>query len=145
MPFRAHGPEPCASAYSATRAYSLNLSEILDYPHLARSPYGERSGAGVRKHQVARTSHGETKRRCAYHYLVPAYEFRCRQCGSTFVESRPMSESSDPALCPQGHSDTTRLMSVAAVATSKDSSPARPAGGGMTSGGGCCGGGCGCG
>ncbi|WP_327090483.1 zinc ribbon domain-containing protein [Nonomuraea sp. NBC_01738] len=67
---------------------------------------------------------------------MPRYEFRCRACGSTFEVSRPMSASSDPAACPQGHDDTVKLLSTVATTTSR---PAPSGGGG---GGGCCGGGC---
>jgi putative FmdB family regulatory protein len=65
---------------------------------------------------------------------VPMYEFRCRACGSTFVETRPMSGSSDPATCPAGHDDTVRLLSLAGV-TGLAKAPASNAGA-------CCGGGC---
>ncbi len=42
---------------------------------------------------------------------MPTYEFRCRACGDTFTENRPMAQSSDPATCPAGHPDTVRLLS----------------------------------
>jgi putative FmdB family regulatory protein len=71
---------------------------------------------------------------------VPAYEFRCRSCGSTFTEQRPMQRSGDPATCPQGHDDTVRLLSMAGVLRGAGERPAA-----APSGGGCCGGGCGCG
>jgi hypothetical protein len=45
-----------------------------------------------------------------------------------------MSESSAPAVCPEGHRDTVKLLSTVAVS----GTAAAPAGGG----GGCCGGGC---
>jgi putative FmdB family regulatory protein len=73
------------------------------------------------------------------------YEFRCRECGSTFEVDRPMQRSSEPADCPDGHSDTVKLLSAVSIggrartATRPVTSPA-PMGGG-----GCCGGGCGCG
>ncbi|HET9895764.1 MAG TPA: zinc ribbon domain-containing protein [Streptosporangiaceae bacterium] len=72
---------------------------------------------------------------------MPRYEYRCRACGDTFELNRPMSESSAPCRCPQGHDDSVRLLSTVAVggrATGRGSAP----GGG---GGGCCGGACGCG
>jgi putative FmdB family regulatory protein len=72
---------------------------------------------------------------------MPRYEYRCRACGDTFELNRPMSGSSDPASCPQGHDDTVKLLSTVAVG-GRSSAPA-PAGPG--SGGGCCGGACGCG
>ncbi|MER5746847.1 zinc ribbon domain-containing protein [Streptomyces sp. NPDC059913] len=72
---------------------------------------------------------------------MPRYEFRCRSCGDTFELSRPMAQSSDPASCPAGHTDTVKLLSTVAVGGSSSgrSAPAAPSGGG---GGGCCGGGC---
>ncbi|MGW0736951.1 FmdB family zinc ribbon protein [Streptomyces sp. NPDC002851] len=72
---------------------------------------------------------------------MPRYEFRCRSCGETFEVSRPMSESGAPAVCPDGHEDTVKLLSTVAVGGSASASggPAPAAGAG---GGGCCGGGC---
>jgi hypothetical protein len=49
-----------------------------------------------------------------------------------------MSEASDPALCPQGHDDTVKLLSTVAVG-------GRATGSQAPRGGGCCGGACGCG
>lgn len=67
---------------------------------------------------------------------MPRYEYRCRACGDTFEQSRPMSEASAPAACPQGHDDTVKLLStVAMTGRSGDAAPS----------GGCCGGACGCG
>ncbi|HXA58543.1 MAG TPA: zinc ribbon domain-containing protein [Streptosporangiaceae bacterium] len=70
---------------------------------------------------------------------MPRYEYRCRSCGDTFVLSRPMSESADPAACPAGHDDTVKLLTTAGM-TGGAAAP-RPSGGGG-GGGGCCGGGC---
>ncbi|PBC82195.1 putative regulatory protein, FmdB family [Streptomyces sp. 2224.1] len=67
---------------------------------------------------------------------MPRYEYRCRPCGSTFELNRPMAESSAPAVCPEGHADTVKLLSTVAVGGS--ATAAAPRGGG----GGCCGGGC---
>jgi putative FmdB family regulatory protein len=72
--------------------------------------------------------------------IVPRYDYRCRACGDTFELSRPMSESSAPASCPQGHDDTVKLLSTVAVGGRASSAPAGGGGGG-----GCCGGACGCG
>jgi len=70
---------------------------------------------------------------------MPRYEFRCRQCGDTFEVNRPMSASGAPATCPQGHTDTVKLLSTIAVGgRAAASTSAAPAGGG------CCGGACGC-
>jgi putative FmdB family regulatory protein len=75
---------------------------------------------------------------------VPRYEYRCRACGDTFELTRPMSESSQPGTCPQGHDDTVKLLST--VAVGGVASGRGPASGGLPSGGGgCCGGACGCG
>ncbi|MEJ2869502.1 zinc ribbon domain-containing protein [Actinomycetospora sp. OC33-EN08] len=77
---------------------------------------------------------------------MAVYEFRCRECGSTFEVNRPMQQADDPADCPGGHTDTVKLLSTVALggkATTAQPS-ARPAmapsGGGGCCGGGCCGG-----
>ncbi|MHB1431946.1 MAG: FmdB family zinc ribbon protein [Streptosporangiaceae bacterium] len=75
---------------------------------------------------------------------MPRYEYRCRACGDTFERSRPMSESSAPCTCPQGHDDTVRLMSSVAVGGRSGQQESSGTGGGG-GGGGCCGGSCGCG
>ena len=72
---------------------------------------------------------------------MPRYEYRCRACGSTFEVTRPMSDSSAPCACPDGHDDTVKLLSTGAVGGRSASASAAPA----PSGGGCCGGACGCG
>jgi putative FmdB family regulatory protein len=72
---------------------------------------------------------------------MPRYDYRCRSCGATFELRRPMSQANAPAMCPAGHDDAVKLMSMVAVtgtAAAGASAPA-PSGGG---GGGCCGGGC---
>ncbi|MEU7180978.1 FmdB family zinc ribbon protein [Streptomyces celluloflavus] len=69
---------------------------------------------------------------------MPRYEYRCRPCGSTFELNRPMAESSAPAVCPDGHEDTVKLLSTVAVGGSA-SAPAPSGGGGSCCGGGCCG------
>ena len=72
---------------------------------------------------------------------MATYEFRCRTCDDTFEVRRPMAEASDPAACPEGHTDTVKLLSMFARAGSSVGLPqAVPA----SSGGGCCGGSCGC-
>ncbi|GAA1397461.1 zinc ribbon domain-containing protein [Kitasatospora putterlickiae] len=68
---------------------------------------------------------------------MPRYDFRCRACGATFELRRPMAQANDPAVCPQGHPDTVKLLSTVAV-TGGAVQQAPSAGGG----GGCCGGGC---
>jgi putative FmdB family regulatory protein len=68
---------------------------------------------------------------------MPRYEYRCRACARTFELDRPMSASADPAVCPEGHSDTVKLLSTVALGGVGGPAPA--------AGGGCCGGACGCG
>jgi putative FmdB family regulatory protein len=75
---------------------------------------------------------------------MATYEFRCRACGTTFEERRSMADADAPATCPEGHTDTTRLLSVFASTGGASAAPAPVRGGGM-GGGGCCGGACGCG
>ncbi|MEU6235285.1 zinc ribbon domain-containing protein [Kitasatospora sp. NPDC047058] len=72
---------------------------------------------------------------------MPRYDFRCRSCGATFELRRTMAQANDPAVCPQGHEDTVKLLSTVAVTGAASGSAPRqaPSGGG---GGGCCGGGC---
>ncbi|MEV2276767.1 zinc ribbon domain-containing protein [Nocardiopsis sp. NPDC049922] len=67
---------------------------------------------------------------------MPRYEFRCRECGTTFEVSRPMARAGDAADCPHGHDDTVRLLSTVAVG-GRAAAPA-PSGGGGCCGGGCC-------
>lgn len=70
---------------------------------------------------------------------MPVYEYMCRTCDSRFEARRPMSEAGAPIACPDGHDDTTRLLSVFA-SVGKSAGPAAatpPAGGG-------CGPGCAC-
>jgi putative FmdB family regulatory protein len=75
---------------------------------------------------------------------VPLYEYRCRVCDETFEARRPMSQSSDPAECPNGHVDSRRVLSVfqsvgvGASGGSPSPGPSVPMGGGG------CGASCGC-
>jgi putative FmdB family regulatory protein len=69
---------------------------------------------------------------------VPTYEYRCKDCATTFEVRRSMSESSAPAPCPEGHDNTVKLLSMVSLASGGD-------GAGAPAGGGCCGGACGCG
>lgn len=77
---------------------------------------------------------------------VPVYEFRCPICDVTFSERRPMSESSAPASCPDGHPGARRLLSVFASvgASGASGAPGPAAAPAPSGGGGCCGGMCGC-
>ncbi|MCU7824964.1 MULTISPECIES: zinc ribbon domain-containing protein [Streptomycetaceae] len=72
---------------------------------------------------------------------MPRYDFRCRSCGATFELRRTMAQANDPAVCPEGHADTVKLLSTVAVTgTAGGGAAAAPAPSG--GGGGCCGGGC---
>lgn len=65
---------------------------------------------------------------------MPRYEFRCRECTTTFEVDRPMSAAGEPAPCPEGHRDTVKLLSMAGLSRGGAGAPAQN--------GGCCGGGC---
>ncbi|GAA4532858.1 FmdB family zinc ribbon protein [Amycolatopsis samaneae] len=69
---------------------------------------------------------------------MPTYAYRCRECTGTFELLRPMSESSAPAVCPDGHTDTVKLLTTVAL-TGAAGGPAAPAPSGGCCGGGCCG------
>ncbi len=85
------------------------------------------------------TTTARTDRRRRYAPAVPRYDFRCRECSTTFEVDRPMAAAGDPARCPYGHADTVKLLNTVALggrAGGGTPMPAAPAGGG------CCGGGC---
>ena len=71
---------------------------------------------------------------------MPRYDFRCRQCSTTFEVDRPMAAAGDPAPCPGGHTDTVKLLST--VALGGRAGAGRPPVAAAPGGGGCCGGGC---
>ncbi len=74
---------------------------------------------------------------------MPVYEYLCRTCETRFETKRPMSESAVPVACPEGHGDTTRLLSVfASVGRSSGGTDPGPGPGAGFSGG--CGAGCAC-
>ncbi|MFG3228089.1 zinc ribbon domain-containing protein [Kitasatospora sp. NPDC048194] len=76
---------------------------------------------------------------------MPRYDFRCRSCGATFELRRPMAQANDPAVCPEGHEDTVKLLTTVAVTGAAGAAGASGAAGRAPqqgSGGGCCGGGC---
>lgn len=72
----------------------------------ARSQVVSRQAVRSRVQRTAGTSYPGT---------MPCYEYRCRQCGTTFELHRPMSEASAAASCPNGHGDTVKLLSTVAV------------------------------
>ncbi|GGV05455.1 hypothetical protein GCM10010495_16550 [Kitasatospora herbaricolor] len=73
---------------------------------------------------------------------MPRYDFRCRSCGATFELRRAMAQANDPAVCPQGHPDTVKLLSTVAVTGVGGGASASPQQAPSGGGGGCCGGGC---
>ncbi|MQA59974.1 MAG: zinc ribbon domain-containing protein [Actinophytocola sp.] len=73
---------------------------------------------------------------------MPTYAYRCRECTESFELNRPMSESSAPATCPDGHQDTVKLLTTVALTGKAGASPALPAAQPAAPAGGCCGGGC---
>ncbi|MCB1003199.1 MAG: zinc ribbon domain-containing protein [Acidimicrobiales bacterium] len=72
---------------------------------------------------------------------MPTYEYRCRACGDTFELRRAMAAADEPAPCPAGHDDTTRLLSVFASVGSATAAGPSPSAGPPA---GPCGGGCAC-
>ncbi|MFM8529543.1 MAG: FmdB family zinc ribbon protein [Ilumatobacteraceae bacterium] len=76
---------------------------------------------------------------------MPLYEYRCKECDATFEVRRSMSESSNPAPCPEGHANTVKLLSAfASVGVSSGSYGAAPSPSPAPRTGGGCGGGCAC-
>ena len=71
---------------------------------------------------------------------MPVYEYRCRTCDDLFEVRRPMSESSEPATCPDGHPGAVRLLSVFASVGASSSDVSASAGAPSMG----CGGGCAC-
>ncbi|WP_042419086.1 FmdB family zinc ribbon protein [Streptacidiphilus anmyonensis] len=71
---------------------------------------------------------------------MPRYDYRCRTCGATFELNRPMSQANAPTVCPTGHDDVVKLMSMVAVTGTAGAGGGAPQAAG--GGGGCCGGGC---
>ncbi|HJL77588.1 MAG TPA: zinc ribbon domain-containing protein [Acidimicrobiales bacterium] len=68
---------------------------------------------------------------------MPLYDYRCGTCGSVFEVRRPMSESGEPAVCPDGHEGARRLLSVFAAVGGTDQGTSMPTSAG-------CGGACAC-
>ncbi len=75
---------------------------------------------------------------------MPVYEYLCRTCDTRFEARRPMDQAGSPVDCPDGHDDTTRLLSVFAsvgrASGAGSGAPAPATGGGFTG----CGAGCAC-
>ncbi|WP_131744974.1 zinc ribbon domain-containing protein [Frankia sp. Cppng1_Ct_nod] len=75
---------------------------------------------------------------------MPAYEYRCRTCDTSFEVRRAITEPAAVTTpCPGGHADTSRVFTAVAVtrggsSTAAFSAPSASA----PAGGACCGGGC---
>jgi len=78
----------------------------------------------------------------AQNVRVPTYAYRCRECAQQFEVKRPMSAASDPAECPQGHTDTVKLLTTVGLTgrAGVGAAASTPAPAGGCCGGGCCGG-----
>jgi len=74
---------------------------------------------------------------------MPIYEYRCRTCGATFEERRPMDDADHPGACPSGHLGAARLLPVFATIGSASQSGGFPGACGDPVPGGC-GAGCAC-
>ncbi|WP_322750032.1 MULTISPECIES: zinc ribbon domain-containing protein [unclassified Frankia] len=75
---------------------------------------------------------------------MPAYEYRCRTCDTSFEVRRGITETAAVSTpCPTGHAETSRVFTAVAV-TRAGSSPASGSASLLPapSGGACCGGGC---
>jgi putative FmdB family regulatory protein len=55
---------------------------------------------------------------------MPLYEYYCPPCASQFETLRPISQMDAPAVCPEGHITTNRVLSLfAAFTTGEDGTP----------------------
>jgi len=75
---------------------------------------------------------------------MATYEYRCPTCDVRFELRRPMSDSSEPATCPEGHAGAVRLLSVFASMSNGASVASSPSAFGGGGGGGPCGPACAC-
>lgn len=70
---------------------------------------------------------------------MPTYAYRCRECPQNFELNLPMSEAASTVLCPEGHTDTVKLLARVPLTgrATPSAAPPQPAGGGCCGGGGC--------
>lgn len=71
---------------------------------------------------------------------MPIYEYRCRACGDTAEELRPLDRADAPLVCACGSEDRVRLPSLVARGVVSGGEGELPMSGGGA--GGCCGGNC---
>jgi putative FmdB family regulatory protein len=69
------------------------------------------------------------------------YEYVCRECDTSFDLRRSFGDADRDVVCPSGHTDVRRKLSVFAAVGGASAATSAPAAGG----GGCCRGACGCG
>jgi putative FmdB family regulatory protein len=72
---------------------------------------------------------------------VAVYEYRCTTCDDTFEQRRPMAEADTGVICPSGHAEVRRLLSVFASTGKATMGAPAPAAAAPMRG---CGGGCAC-
>jgi len=66
---------------------------------------------------------------------MPTYDYRCRECGTTFELRRGLDAPETAVACPDGHAATSRVFTAVAVGGGAAAPAPAPSGG-------CCGGGC---
>lgn len=71
---------------------------------------------------------------------MPSYDYRCRDCDTTFEVTRSVYDDVPAVVpCPQGHRETTRVFTAVGVGAGASTGSAPRAAGGGCCGGGCCG------
>jgi putative FmdB family regulatory protein len=60
---------------------------------------------------------------------MPLYEYSCPTCNQKFELLRPMSRAEEPATCPSGHPQATRVLSLFASFAKGDDGSVTPVGG----------------
>jgi len=75
---------------------------------------------------------------------MPVYEYRCRDCSTTFELLRPVADRELVAVCSHCESRTTMPL-ISRIAVRGPSAGAASSPVSVATGGGCCGGACGCG
>lgn len=72
---------------------------------------------------------------------MPFYEYHCKTCEASFEARRSAADASTGVLCPSGHEDVVKLISVFAATGRAEASPLTACGSPVA---GSCGGGCAC-
>jgi len=58
--------------------------------------------------------------------MMPTYDFACPECAAGFERERPMSEATDPAICPVCASAARRVYSMPKLLFKADPRDVRP-------------------